>query len=800
MLIQAAQIAWKTMQETLLRATLLSFILLAATSPVNAQAQPQAYGLGHPFDLEDLPFGTLRERLESLPSPTRSRAMAWLHRFTFHEADFDFLRIDDTGGVFYADTFTPEATETIDSSGSGTTEAAPTAGETFSLHSRPGATNVLYLDFDGHLIPSSSAWTGIDLDAVPYDTDSNRNSFSPDELTNIAEIWRRIAEDFKPFDVDVTTEEPAYFGPTVARVLVTADTDANGNAMPAQGAGGVAYVGVWGLSSYYSKYSPALVYFNNLGGGRADYVAEAASHEAGHNLYLSHDATSSKSYYGGHGSGDISWGPLMGTGYNRNISQWSKGEYTDASNTEDDTGILAGHLAIRADDHADTLTGATRLINDAAGNISTTTPQDDPDNLVSDNKGVIETEYDLDVYYFDTDGGPVSLAVTPAWQDRYTRGGNLDIHAALYDTSGTLLVESDSQTATDASLSVSLVAGRYYLAVQGTGSSESPYSAYGSLGQYFITGTLPAVNDGSAPVPNPMSWATAPQAEGRDRIGMTATTASDDSGIVEYQFECISGPVGCSASPWQADSSYTATGLQAGASYEYQVRARDAFLNETAVSATTMATTTGNLAPTAVADIAGVEENGQVTVSVLSNDSDPEGDVLTVSSTTQGTNGSVAHNGSSVTYTPDAGFIGNDSFSYSIDDGFGGTASATVSVMVTAQNHLPVAEADSVTIASGDTVMIDVLVNDSDPDGDAITILSVGVANKGTVSWQPGQTNISYAHNPRRKGSDSFSYTISDGRGGSASTTVSITLGSSDSGDSSGSTGGSSKGGGKGKK
>jgi hypothetical protein len=800
MYLQAAQIAWKTMREPTLKATLLCFILLVATGPVTARPQPPAYGLGHPFTLEDLPFGSLRERLESLPAPARGRAMAWLHRFTFHEADFEFLRIDATGGVFYADTFTPEDTETIDSSGAGTPEAALSATETFSLHSRPGAANVLYLDFDGHLIPSSTAWTDIDLDAVPYDTDSNPGGFSPGELASIAEIWRRIAEDFAPFEVDVTTEEPAYFGPTVARVLITADTDASGNAMPAQGAGGVAYVGVWGRSDYYSRYSPALVYFDNLGGGRADFVAEAASHEAGHNLFLSHDATSISSYYGGHGSGDVSWGPLMGTGYNRNVSQWSRGEYLDASNTQDDTGILAGELAVRADDHADTLAGATRLVSDATGNIGATTPQDDPDNLAADNKGVIETETDLDLFYFDTGGGPVSLAVTPAWQERYTRGGNLDVHAALYDINGTLLVESDSQTGTDAGLSAGLAAGRYYLAVQGTGSTASPYSAYGSLGQYFITGTLPAANDGSAPQPNPMSWALVPQAEGRDRISMTATTASDESGIVEYRFECISGPAGCSTSPWQSDTRYTATGLQAGASYEYRVRARDAYLNETAASATAMATTSGNLAPVAVADTADVEENGQVTVSVLANDTDPEGDALTVGSTTQGAYGSVTHNGSSVTYTPDAGYIGGDSFSYSIGDGYGGTASATVSITVTAQNRLPLAVADDVTISSGDTVVIDVLANDSDPDGDTVSIVSVSGANKGTVSWQPGQATITYTHNPKRKGSDSFSYTIGDGRGGSASATVSITLGSSDGGDTGGTTDGGGKGGGKGRK
>ena len=97
-------------------------------------------------------------------------------------------------------------------------------------------------------------------------------------------------------------------------------------------------------------------------------------------------------------------------------------------------------------------------------------------------------------------------------------------------------------------------------------------------------------------------------------------------------------------------------------------------------------------------------------------------------------------------------------------------------------------------------MVIDVLANDNDPDGDSISIISVTGANKGTVSWQPGQTTITYAHNPRRKGSDSFSYTISDGRGGNAGATVSITLGSSDSGDSGGITGSGGKGGGKGKK
>jgi hypothetical protein len=786
----------KTSADRLLQTTFVMITLAALAANTLAAPNPRAYGVGHPFELQDLPFGDFRDRMESLPEPARNKAMSWLHRFSFTEQDLGYLRVDDAGGIFYADTYLPDDTGTEESGSGepGTSAVTLSPGEVFNLHSRPGASNILYLDFDGHLIPASTAWTSIDLDAKPYDLDGDPGTFSDTELANIAEIWRRIAEDFASFEVDITTQAPATFGPTIGRILITADTDANGNAMPSQGAGGVAYVGVWGRSDYSSKYSPALVYFDNLGGGRADYVAEAATHEAGHNLSLSHDATSGSSYYSGHGSGYVSWGPLMGTGYNRHVSQWSKGEYIDASQQQDDVNIIAGELAYRGDDHGDNLASASRMISDAAGNVSATTPLSDPDNLESDNKGVIETDTDMDLFYFDTTGGTVSLTITPAWQERYTRGGNLDIHAALYDINGTLLLEDDPQTDTDSTLTTSLPAGRYYLAIQGTDCSASPYTDYGSLGQYFVSGTLPAVNDGTAPVPDPMSWTTAPQANGRDHITMTATTANDDSGVVEYRFTCIAGPAGCSNSPWQTNTSFTATGLLPDSTYEYSVSARDAFLNETSGSASASATTAANLLPTATNDSASLEANGSLSIAVLANDSDPDGDTLTVASFTQGTSGSVTGNGSSVTYTPAPDFTGNDSFSYSVDDGFNGTATASVSVTVTAPDQAPVANPDSVTITRGDIVVIDVLANDFDPDGDALVITGVTSANKGTVSWQPGQTTITYAHNPKRKGSDSFNYILS----GSVTGTVNITLGSGDSGGDTG--GGGGKGNGKGGK
>jgi hypothetical protein len=95
-----------------------------------------------------------------------------------------------------------------------------------------------------------------------------------------------------------------------------------------------------------------------------------------------------------------------------------------------------------------------------------------------------------------------------------------------------------------------------------------------------------------------------------------------------------------------------------------------------------------NNPPVAVDDSDTTPENTPVTINVLNNDSDPDGDTLTVNSVTQGTNGSVTNNGSNVTYTPNSGFTGTDTFTYTISDGNGGTDTATVTVAVTVPETL----------------------------------------------------------------------------------------------------------------
>ncbi|GGO76847.1 hypothetical protein GCM10011348_05030 [Marinobacterium nitratireducens] len=769
----------------------LASLLLAG----GAQVAAAPGGSGFDGNPDHLPPGRLKSQIERLPYPAQQRALQWLERFDIPAVDYEFLRVDAEGAIYYEDTVLPD--EVDGASGSSSFEPQAVAPEdTFVLHSRPGADKVVFLDFDGHQI-SGTAWSGSTLYARPFDTDGNPASFSASERAAIAEIWHRVAEDMAPFDIDVTTEDPGSFGPTTGHLLITEDTDEYGAAMPAQGAGGVAYVGVWG-ASYYSYYQPALVYFDNLGGGFAPYVAEAASHEFGHNLGLNHDATSSVGYYSGHGTGYVSWAPIMGVGYQKNVTQWSKGEYPDASETQDDVAIITGKLGLREDDHGNSIGTATALDIDPDGTVYVTFPEIDPHNLNPANKGVIESRDDVDYFWFDTAEGYVSFNAIPAWEAFYRdsrRGANLDIELSLFDAQGNWITGADPQDETIAQImGAYLSAGRYYLAVTGVGNADSPYSDYGSLGMYFISGTVqPAMADTTPPTPNQAGWwASVPTAQSASRIDMEANPATDDSGIVQYYFQCaIAGP-GCSDSGWQSGTTYSATALQPDTSYGFQVKARDGAGNETAWSAIRSATTLANQAPSASDDSAVTDENQAVAIAVLGNDSDPDGGALAIQSFGQGSSGSVAQSGDSLVYTPVDGFFGVDSFTYTVTDGYADSAPATVTVTVNEVNDPPVALDDSVDVALNSSLTIDVLANDSDPDGDTLIIDSFTQGSKGSVVLSDGGLQLVYSSGSKR-GGDSFTYTVIDGNGHSATATVNISLSPNGGSDGGGDTGGGGK-------
>ena len=183
-----------------------------------------------------------------------------------------------------------------------------------------------------------------------------------------------------------------------------------------------------------------------------------------------------------------------------------------------------------------------------------------------------------------------------------------------------------------------------------------------------------------------------------------------------------------------------------------------------------------NDAPFAAADGATTNEDTAVALSVLANDIDIDGDSLGVASVTQGANGSVAINGdNTVTYTPNANFNGADSFTYTVADGNGGTDTATVTITVTGVNDAPSAQPDT-GIADEDPITITVLANDSDVEGNSLSVLSVTQPANGTAAINPDDTVRYTPDGDFEDGIDTFTYTVSDGNGGTDTATVYVAV------------------------
>jgi hypothetical protein len=171
--------------------------------------------------------------------------------------------------------------------------------------------------------------------------------------------------------------------------------------------------------------------------------------------------------------------------------------------------------------------------------------------------------------------------------------------------------------------------------------------------------------------------------------------------------------------------------------------------------------------PIAVDDSAITNEDTPVDIEILVNDSDPDGDALTVSSVAQPSNGSVTDHATHVTYTPAVNYCGGDSFSYTVSDGNGGMDTATVDVAVTCVNDAPVAVDDLATTNEDTPVAIDVLSNDTDVDGtlDPTTVSIVSGPSHGLARMDPASGAVAYSPSTGTTGSDSFTYTVNDDDG-----------------------------------
>jgi Ca2+-binding RTX toxin-like protein len=181
-----------------------------------------------------------------------------------------------------------------------------------------------------------------------------------------------------------------------------------------------------------------------------------------------------------------------------------------------------------------------------------------------------------------------------------------------------------------------------------------------------------------------------------------------------------------------------------------------------------------NTNPEAVGDTTTVDEDTSVDIDVLANDTDADGDTLTVSAASAA-NGTVTIGTDGIlTYTGNADFNGTDTISYTVDDGNGGTDTAEVTVTVNAVNDAPVALDDTAETDEDTSVTFDVLGNDADVEGDALTVVSATAAN-GTVTIGTDGT-LTYTGNADFNGTDTISYTVDDGNGGTGTAEVAVTV------------------------
>ncbi|MEH6634844.1 MAG: PKD domain-containing protein [Halioglobus sp.] len=406
------------------------------------------------------------------------------------------LWLDQRGRLFYVEVPEPASPANVDVH----TQADYPLDQTFLLQSRPGASKTLYLDFNGHVI-TGTGWNnaaGVDvMYAAPWSADGDKTSFSDSELSDIQAMWRQVAEDYAPFDINVTTQDPgiaalarsgsgdnqygsrALITPNIA-YIDTSYVSSTGKIFEC-GCGGVAYVGVFASTSQY--YQPALVFNGSVIG-----AGEAITHEVGHNLGLAHDGTSSVGYYTGHGEGETGWAPVMGVGYYQPLVQWSRGEYLDANQGQNDYAVMSSNgLDPAVDEHGDSPAAASTPAFASDGTTATST-----------DTGTIETPADADVFVIAAGAGPVSISATPVAADP-----NLDIQIKLRDESGTLLVSANPADQLAANLNTTVDGGTYYITIDGVGKGDplgTGYTDYGSLGGFKVVATYADVSGLVQPV------------------------------------------------------------------------------------------------------------------------------------------------------------------------------------------------------------------------------------------------------------------------------------------------------------
>ncbi len=435
--------------------------------------------------------------------------------------------VDDDGYVFLAEHHDVAARTGGPFSAVATEPAPMTAASTelleafspFGRNSRPGASRIIYLDFDGETV-GGTAWNAGTADpkvVPPYDTDGSPSNWSMAERAAMAAMWQELAEDFSPFDVNVTTVRPAStdaftrtspsdttFG---SHVVVTGDRWVCDSCTSA------AYLDSFGGST--TERTLAWV-FPPAGSDLAGFGTVAA-HAVGHQLSLLDDGTTAGvTAYGGQGT----WGPIMGNASTRLVVQWSKGDYPFANNTEDDLAIIAGRLGL-------------------AGDVSSS-----PDDaivfplwdFVMTAEEAVGSATDVDVWKLDVTNGDLRVIL------RRPAKPNLVPRVVITGPAGVLANEVLNDTTTMRSVFCCAVAnGRYTISVSTLPMGDFP--AYGNVGTYalYVVRSMP-------PLPAPTGVVVVPSGDREVEVRWIPSANERASYTVRLVYEGSSDGMGMTVS------------------------------------------------------------------------------------------------------------------------------------------------------------------------------------------------------------------------------------------------------------